>query len=91
MNHERRAKNIVRSALAPHLHKSDLFDRLVLEVARGLRDCERDARRNTLLTAANLVGKIDGRNAAFYALLKLVWPRSAPQHQRTRVAEIEDL
>lgn len=56
MNHARRAKAALKRVLAPHYHKSDLFELLAAEFARVLERTEREAYRGAIRTAANRIG-----------------------------------
>ena len=83
MNHNARAKTIVGRAFPKVLHfpgrrlrvdVSAWHPDLIREVARGLRQVERDARRIAIRSAANAVGaKVPGghRHPAFQSVMAL--------------------
>jgi hypothetical protein len=59
MNHTVRAKGIVgRCMPQPEKHLGGWYENFVEEVARGLRQTERDARRRAIRQSANRVGEL---------------------------------
>lgn len=83
MNHTVRARGIVGRAFPRVLfvkdgartlrvNVEDWHQELTRAVAKGLRQCEREANNTAIYSAANYVGKLHGRGVAFEGLLGLV-------------------